>query len=242
MGADSAYVFWCDDPADTTYSETSLWVSALDLSPDESTLLVGTLTAGWGGPLGGTNWVFEMEDLTFPVDLVGNWHDWEDTGEGVTDGPRGAAWDADGNIYLADFYSNGIFHYAYSADDDDMEDMDSDEIQSSEDTENTDDKLDDKVSDDYEESEDNGEDKKDTDIKRGFNPEAQEGGVIAIIQDGDQITIDAQKNTINVNISDKELEVRKAKWTKPPYKFEQGVLYKYIKSVATASEGCVTDS
>ena len=60
-----------------------------------------------------------MEDLTFPVDLVGNWHDWEDTGEGVTDGPRGAAWDADGNIYLADFYSNGIFHYAYSGDDDD---------------------------------------------------------------------------------------------------------------------------
>ena len=73
-------------------------------------------------------------------------------------------------------------------------------------------------------------------------PEAQEGGVIAIIQDGDQITIDAQKNTINVDISDKEIEVRKAKWTKPPYKFEQGVLYKYIKSVATASEGCVTDS
>ena len=58
----------------------------------------------------------------------------------------------------------------------------------------------------------------------------------------DQITIDAQKNTINVDISDKEIEVRKAKWTKPPYKFEQGVLYKYIKSVATASEGCVTDS
>ena len=73
-------------------------------------------------------------------------------------------------------------------------------------------------------------------------PEAQEGGVIAIIQDGDLITIDAQKNTINVDISDKEIEVRKAKWTKPPYKFEQGVLYKYIKSVATASEGCVTDS
>ena len=58
----------------------------------------------------------------------------------------------------------------------------------------------------------------------------------------DQITIDAQKNTIIVDISDKEIKVRKAKWTKPPYKFEQGVLYKYIKSVATASEGCVTDS
>ncbi len=121
MGADSAYVAWCDDYADTTFGTTALWVSSLDFSPDQSELLVGALTAGWGGPLGGTNWVFEMEDLTFPVDLVGNWHDWEDTGEGVTDGPRGAAWDADGNIYLADFYSNGIFHYAYSADDDDME-------------------------------------------------------------------------------------------------------------------------
>ena len=64
-------------------------------------------------------------------------------------------------------------------------------------------------------------------------PEAQEGGAI---------TIDAEKNTISVALSDAELADRKAAWVKPPYKFKQGVLYKYIKSVATASEGCVTDS
>ena len=73
-------------------------------------------------------------------------------------------------------------------------------------------------------------------------PEAQEGGVIALVEDGDKITIDAEKNLISVALSNKELATRKAKWVKPPYKFEQGVLYKYIKSVATASEGCVTDS
>ena len=53
-----------------------------------------------------------MEDLSGPYGLVGNWHNWDGTGVGVTDGPRGASWDADGNIYLADFYSNAIFHYA----------------------------------------------------------------------------------------------------------------------------------
>ncbi len=73
-------------------------------------------------------------------------------------------------------------------------------------------------------------------------PEAQEGGVIALVEDGDKITIDAEKNLISVALSNKELASRKAKWVQPPYKFEQGVLYKYIKSVATASEGCVTDS
>ena len=73
-------------------------------------------------------------------------------------------------------------------------------------------------------------------------PEAQEGGTIALVQDGDEITIDAEKNTISVALSDDEIAERKAAWVKPPYKFQQGVLYKYIKSVATASEGCVTDS
>ena len=118
--ADSAYLAWTDYyDADTLYDTTALWVSALDLSPDGSELLVGALTAGWGGPLGGTNWLFDMDDLTFPEEVVGNWHDWEETGEGVTDGPRGGSWDADGNIYLADFYTNAIFHYAYEEDDDD---------------------------------------------------------------------------------------------------------------------------
>jgi dihydroxy-acid dehydratase len=73
-------------------------------------------------------------------------------------------------------------------------------------------------------------------------PEAQEGGTIGLLKDGDVITIDAEKNTLSVDLSDAELAERKAAWRKPPYKFEQGVLYKYIKSVATASEGCVTDS
>ena len=66
--------------------------------------------------------------------------------------------------------------------------------------------------------------------------------MIALVEDGDKITIDAEKNLISVALSNKELASRKAKWVQPPYKFEQGVLYKYIKSVATASEGCVTDS
>ena len=73
-------------------------------------------------------------------------------------------------------------------------------------------------------------------------PEAQEGGAIGLVQDGDFITIDAEKNTLTVDLSEAELAERKAAWKKPPYKFEQGVLYKYIKTVATASEGCVTDS
>ena len=73
-------------------------------------------------------------------------------------------------------------------------------------------------------------------------PEAQEGGALGLLQDGDVITIDAEKNTLSVALSDAELAQRKAAWKKPPYKFDQGVLYKYIKSVATASEGCVTDS
>ena len=73
-------------------------------------------------------------------------------------------------------------------------------------------------------------------------PEAQEGGAIGLLKDGDQITIDAEKNTLSVDLSDIEFAERKAAWNKPAYKFEQGVLYKYIKSVATASEGCVTDS
>ena len=73
-------------------------------------------------------------------------------------------------------------------------------------------------------------------------PEAQEGGEIGLLKDGDQITIDAEKNILSVDLSNSELANRKAAWKKPHYKFEKGVLYKYIKNVATASEGCVTDS
>ena len=73
-------------------------------------------------------------------------------------------------------------------------------------------------------------------------PEAQEGGAIALIKNGDLITIDAKKNTISVDLSDDELSARREKWIQPSLKFEQGVLFKYIKNVSTASMGCVTDS
>jgi DNA-binding beta-propeller fold protein YncE len=111
MGTESAYMAWCQD-ADTVYAETALWASSLDFDPDGN-LLVGALTAGWGGPMGGTYWLFDLEDTSVPIDQAGNWHDREGTGEGVTDGPRGAAWDADGNVYLADFYTNGVYHFEY---------------------------------------------------------------------------------------------------------------------------------
>jgi len=72
-------------------------------------------------------------------------------------------------------------------------------------------------------------------------PEAQLGGPIALVQDGDKITIDAQKKEITVHVTDQVLAKRKAAWKAPPYKYTSGVLYKYIKNVKSASEGCVTD-
>jgi dihydroxy-acid dehydratase len=72
-------------------------------------------------------------------------------------------------------------------------------------------------------------------------PEAQEGGPIALIQDGDGITIDATTNTLHVDASAEEMERRRAEWQMPPYKATRGTLYKYIKNVKTAAEGCVTD-
>ena len=72
-------------------------------------------------------------------------------------------------------------------------------------------------------------------------PEAQDGGNIALVQNGDVITIDAVNNTINIDITDEELDKRRAKWIAPPLKFQRGVLYKYAKTVSSASQGCVTD-
>ena len=72
-------------------------------------------------------------------------------------------------------------------------------------------------------------------------PEAQDGGPIALVHDGDSITVDAEANTIDVAISDDELARRKAAWTMPAYKATRGTLYKYIKAVKSAAEGCVTD-
>jgi dihydroxy-acid dehydratase len=72
-------------------------------------------------------------------------------------------------------------------------------------------------------------------------PEAQEGGPIALLRDGDLITIDAHDNRIDVAISDSEMTERKRIWSAPPYKSTRGTLYKYIKNVTDASRGCVTD-
>jgi dihydroxy-acid dehydratase len=72
-------------------------------------------------------------------------------------------------------------------------------------------------------------------------PEAQEGGPIALVRDGDLIVIDAGERTIMVELSDQELAARRAKWSMPPYKAMRGTLHKYIRSVKPASSGCVTD-
>ena len=72
-------------------------------------------------------------------------------------------------------------------------------------------------------------------------PEAQEGGPIALVRSNDRITIDAAKNTLNVDLSDEELSARRKNWTMPPYKADRGTLAKYIRLVKSASLGCVTD-
>ncbi|HSQ47624.1 MAG TPA: dihydroxy-acid dehydratase, partial [Lutibacter sp.] len=73
-----------------------------------------------------------------------------------------------------------------------------------------------------------------------ITPEAQSGGVIALVKDGDVIVIDAKNKTINVKLSQEELALRKAQWKAPEPKHKKGILYKYAKIVSTASEGCVT--
>jgi dihydroxy-acid dehydratase len=72
-------------------------------------------------------------------------------------------------------------------------------------------------------------------------PEAQVGGPIALVKNGDKITIDAEANTIELDLSADELAKRRKEWKAPPYKSTRGTLYKYIKNVKSASEGCVTD-
>lgn len=74
-----------------------------------------------------------------------------------------------------------------------------------------------------------------------ITPEAQEGGPLGLVQDGDKITIDAEKLALDVDLSPDELAKRRSAWTMPPYKHTRGTLYKYIKAVKSASEGCVTD-
>ena len=73
-------------------------------------------------------------------------------------------------------------------------------------------------------------------------PQAQVGGPIALVRDGDVISVDAVKNTIELQVPADELERRRAAWTPPPLKVSQGTLYKYTKLVEDASKGCITDA
>lgn len=74
-----------------------------------------------------------------------------------------------------------------------------------------------------------------------ITPEAQEGGLIGIVRNGDRIRIDAIKNTIDLLVDEAEIANRRSEWTQPAYKAKTGVLRKYIATVKSASEGCVTD-
>ena len=74
-----------------------------------------------------------------------------------------------------------------------------------------------------------------------ITPEAIDGGNIALVQEGDIIVIDAVNNLLTLKVSVEELAERRKNWKQPALKETQGVLYKYAKCVATASEGCITD-
>ncbi|KAK8195403.1 dihydroxy-acid/6-phosphogluconate dehydratase [Phyllosticta capitalensis] len=73
-------------------------------------------------------------------------------------------------------------------------------------------------------------------------PEAQVGGPIGLVKDGDQITIDAETRVLDLDISEAEMEERRKSWVAPPLKYHKGVLFKYSKLVTDASQGCVTDA
>lgn len=74
-----------------------------------------------------------------------------------------------------------------------------------------------------------------------ITPEAQIGGPLALVHDDDHVTIDAATNRLDFAVNDEEITRRKASWVAPPLKATRGTLYKYIKNVKSASEGCVTD-
>jgi len=74
-----------------------------------------------------------------------------------------------------------------------------------------------------------------------ITPEAQDGGTIALVKDGDLITIDAETNSLSLEVDSQELEKRRKNWKAPDLKFKKGVLYKYAKTVSSAAKGCVTD-
>ncbi len=74
-----------------------------------------------------------------------------------------------------------------------------------------------------------------------ITPEAQVGGALGLIENGDIVTINAEENKLTVELTDEELQQRRDNWEMPPFKATRGTLYKYIKNVKSASEGCVTD-
>ena len=74
-----------------------------------------------------------------------------------------------------------------------------------------------------------------------ITPEAQEGGMIALLKVRDKITISAEEDSIHVDLTDAEIEERRKNWKAPALKFSKGVLYKYARTVSSASKGCVTD-
>lgn len=73
------------------------------------------------------------------------------------------------------------------------------------------------------------------------SPEAHDGGPIALVSNNDVITIDAVNNTINIHVSDEEIDKRRSSWVQPSLKVKSGILYKYAKNVSSASTGCLTD-
>jgi dihydroxy-acid dehydratase len=74
-----------------------------------------------------------------------------------------------------------------------------------------------------------------------ITPEAQVGGTIALVENGDEITIDAATNELTLHVSDDELKARKQNWQAPEIKYKRGVLRKYARNVTSASKGCLTD-
>lgn len=74
-----------------------------------------------------------------------------------------------------------------------------------------------------------------------ITPEAQEGGLIGLLEDGDKITIDITQNRIEAHLTEEEITRRRSLWVAPPSKVSKGILYKYIQTVSPASKGCVTD-
>jgi dihydroxy-acid dehydratase len=75
-----------------------------------------------------------------------------------------------------------------------------------------------------------------------ITPEAQDGGLLALLKDGDMITIDATSNTLEADLTEEEINKRRSEWVQPELKVKSGILYKYAKSVSSASEGCITDN